>query len=114
MDWGAALRRATRKSEVEALGPRRSAGAPLPRASEVGADWTKDLGFAGPLAKAVAFVDCFVGALKLGDGAAAASGAHPPAGQSHAGPCFDCSARALPRQNHSRRDRSQLNFRGLR
>src|ERR1700688_1484204 len=42
------------------------------RASEAGADWTKDLGFAGPLARGVACVVCVVGALKLGDGAEAA------------------------------------------
>jgi len=76
--WGAELSRAARRSDDEALGPRRDAGAALPRASEAGADWTKDLGFAGPLARAVAFVDCFVGALKLGDGAAAASKLIPP------------------------------------
>jgi hypothetical protein len=54
--WGAELSRVNRRSDAEAFGPRREAGALLPRASETGADWTKDFGFTGPLARAVAFV----------------------------------------------------------
>src|ERR1700686_1729775 len=71
------LSRATRNCTVEALGAGRDGGAPAPRASEVGADWTRVLGFADPLANAVACVDCFVGAIKLGDGAGAASKLNP-------------------------------------
>jgi hypothetical protein len=38
--WGMELSRATRNCAVEALGAARDAGAPAPRASEVGAVWT--------------------------------------------------------------------------
>ena len=67
--WGTELRPGVRIADVEALGPRSDAGAPTPRESEEGADWTKDLGFAGPLARAVACADCLAIAPKLGAGA---------------------------------------------
>src|ERR1019366_9306020 len=41
-------------------------GAPAPRKSVVGADWTKDLDFASPLARDVACVDSLVTPTKLG------------------------------------------------
>src|SRR5579864_282809 len=75
---GAELRCVDRRPDVVAFGPRREGGAPLPRASEGGADWTKDFGFANPIARAVAFVDCVVGALKPDGGAVAVSKLIPP------------------------------------
>ena len=78
MAWVVELSRVPCGCVVEALGACRDAGALATRASEAGADWTKDLEFAGPLTRGVACVDCFVGALKLGDGAAAASKLIPP------------------------------------
>lgn len=78
MAWGMELSRVPCGCVVEALGACRNAGTLATRASEAGADWTMDLEFAGPLARTVAFVHCFVGALKLGDGAAAASRLIPP------------------------------------